>query len=73
MLEVDFHHYRVADALERVHQIISEARMSGGRTEVRLITGHGSIKVEIIQLLTKYDIEHNIKLGNSGTIVAVID
>jgi purine-nucleoside phosphorylase len=40
---------------------------------VRIITGHGPIRESVKQLLTSYGIEHNIMIGNTGTIVAVVD
>jgi DNA-nicking Smr family endonuclease len=73
MNEIDLHGYLLEDALEEVHRLIARVRMSGHPQQVRIITGHGPIRESVKQLLTSYGIEHNIMIGNTGTIVAVVD
>ena len=73
MSVIDFHGYRLDEALDRIHELVGEARVLGVCGEYRFITGHGIIKQEIIKTLAVYNIEAKEELGNSGVIRAYIE
>lgn len=73
MITQDLHGFNVENAIEEVHQLIGIARMSGKKHEVHIITGTGPIKEETMNVLTGYDIEHSVQMGNNGVIRAVVD
>lgn len=71
--EYDFHDHTLDEAIHKLHRIISDVRTSNEKCLYHFITGHGVIKKEFLKILAELNIEHNIKLGNTGTIVAVIE
>lgn len=65
----DFHNWRHDDAIEEVHKIIGQVRLAGKTESIEFITGHGSIRNELLSVLEKYGLEPTIKIGNSGAII----
>jgi len=68
----DFHNWRHADAINEVHRVVSEVRLSNSERTVEFITGWGSIRNDLIEVLKNYGLEPHSKFGNSGIIVVTI-
>jgi len=73
MSEIDFHGVTLEEAINRVHILVGEARVLGTSGEYRFITGHGTIKKELVKVLESYKIEAREELGNSGVIRAYLE
>jgi len=73
MEEIDFHGWYSSEAINKVHLMIGEARASGGKQEIHFITGHGVIKQCIVEVLKVYGIPCHEKMGNSGTLVTIVE
>ena len=74
MKTIDFHDgSTVEEAMEWVHQIVGEIRLTGDATECRFITGHGVIKAHLVKTLESYGITTQEQLGNPGVIIALIE
>lgn len=75
MRVVDYHGFKLEDALTNAHTIIGAARMNNNKAyqEVEFITGHGVIKQELITLLQSYGLRPSTKIGNTGCIIVTIE
>lgn len=73
MIERDFHGWSVNDALQEVELIIGQVRKSGKTEQAEFVTGYGTIRQAINNLLEKYSLSSSYKLGNNGVIVAIIE
>jgi len=69
ILEVDFHHYYVEDALLVVESIVGQIRLGGKEAHCRFITGSGKIRSAILELLEgPYELKPVIPMANTGTV-----
>lgn len=73
MIKRDFHGWLVQDAVREVHNIIGESRNRSKIENAEFITGHGVIKVELIELLKQYDLTPEVQWGNTGVVVVTIE
>jgi hypothetical protein len=80
MIRKDYHGFKLADALQDVHETISYVRGGGGwthrrtlSTDAEFIVGHGIIRTEIVDLLKSYGLNPTIQLGNAGVILCTIE
>ena len=70
IIEVDFHHYSVEDALRTVESIINYARMNSEYVSCNFITGKGLIRKELFNMLKDiYGLEPVIPMANPGMVM----
>lgn len=72
-MQIDFHGWKTEDAEQELHNMIGEARMSGGKVPLKLITGHGVIKHKAMEVCEEYGILCVEQVGNSGVLMGMID
>ncbi len=72
MIVRDYHGWSFDDAMNDVHNIISDVRMRRTTEHVEFITGYGIIRGELIKLLLAYELDPTVKMSNTGTIVVEI-
>ena len=73
MITADYHGSTVEEALRHVARIIGRVRMANQEQEARLITGHGQIQREVIEMLEAHGLEPTIQISNSGVVRVIID
>jgi hypothetical protein len=73
MIKRDFHGYKLEDAIDAVHFMISDVRTAGRTESAELVTGHGIIQKELISLFEQYGLTANVSWSNSGAINVVIE
>jgi len=70
VIEVDFHHYSVEDALRTVESIINYVRMNSDYVSCNFITGKGRIQRELFNMLKDiYELEPVVPMANSGVVM----
>ena len=72
-MHIDFHGWMPDDAVNEIHRMIGEARMSGKTTQITFITGNGKIKQIVFDICESYGILCREKIGNIGTLVAIVE
>lgn len=73
MLTIDYHTYKLHDALFDAEWTIDGIRMAGANEEVKFIVGNGVIKNELLNLLERYGLKPTVQLGNDGVILCDIE
>lgn len=73
MIKKDFHGKTLEEAESELHQMISDVRKIGNAEYAEIITGHGVIKSQFIELFERYGLDPMEKIGNSGTIMVIIE
>ena len=74
MINRDYHHHRLDEALSDAEHLIGVVRMDDrGPEQARFITGYGVIREELFKLLERYDLEPTYELSNPGAILVVIE
>ena len=70
---IDLHGYLLEDALIFIEREIGKIRLSGIESDLYVITGRGTIRIELIKYLKQHDIDHSFELGNDGAIIIRVD
>lgn len=73
MYKIDYHGWKLEPALRDVEGLVSSIRLNGQTQQAELITGHGIIQQEVINLLESYSLKPSIQLGNSGVVMVEIE
>jgi hypothetical protein len=73
MIVIDYHRFKLDDAMTHVEALISNYRINSTSEDVEFITGYGIIRTELITLLKSYGLDPKYKLGNQGTILCLIE
>ena len=73
MITKDFHFHNTEDAINEMHHVVGQIRSAGKTEEVYFITGHGTIKPALIEALKEYGLKPTTLLGNTGTILCLIE
>lgn len=73
MIKADFHGYKLNEAIQCVHSMVSNVRRDFETCQCELITGHGIIRDSVIQVLKSYGLNPTIKLGNSGVVTCLVE
>jgi DNA-nicking Smr family endonuclease len=68
MKELDFHGYKVEEAIHVLNSLIIRHQESP-EIQYRLIVGHGQIKREFLKMIKNYNLEGDVELGNTGAII----
>lgn len=73
MIRRDFHGLKLDQALSEVHRFVTQIRLQKKTEELQLIVGHGIIRDKVLELLTEYNLDPSIQLGNSGVIICTLE
>ena len=73
MPEYDLHGYNVEEAMRIVQSIIDKIRLDGREDVVKIITGRGVIRSNLIDYFKEHQINFNYELGNDGALVVEIN
>ena len=73
MIKRDFHGFLLEDAIDAVHGIIGEVRVSGRAEDAEFVTGHGKIQREVLALCEQYGLDARVSWTNSGVINVTIE
>jgi hypothetical protein len=73
MINRDYHHHRLDEALADAERLIGSIRINNKAEQTRFITGFGVIRTELFNLLENYGLEPTYELSNPGAILVVIE
>ena len=73
MINRDYHHHRLDEALADAERLIGVVRQEGKAEYTRFITGFGVIRTELFKMLENYGLEPTYELSNPGAIVVTIE
>ena len=73
MINRDYHHHRLDDAIADAERLIGLIRMDGKSEYTRFVTGFGVIRTELFKVLQNYGLEPTYELNNPGAIVVTIE
>jgi len=73
MITRDYHGWAHDDAVADAELTVGMVRIKGHIREAEFITGHGSIRQAVFDLLKEHDLTPHFKFGNTGTIVVTIE
>ena len=73
MINRDYHHHRLDEALSDADRLIGLIRMGSDSEQARFITGFGVIRTELFKMLENYGLEPTYELSNPGAILVVME
>ena len=69
----DLHGYKLDEAMRLVQSIIDKIRLEGREEVVKIITGRGIIRSELISYFKECQIHFAFELGNDGALIVEMD
>lgn len=73
MQTYDLHGYKLEEALTYVEKVIGQIRLQGLEEDIKIITGRGIIRKELINYFEQNQIEFYLDWGNDAIIIASVD
>ena len=72
--EVDLHGLKVTDAIQKVHSVVGNVRLTGEEEDWCFITGSGgSIQTAVVKELQDYGFETEIPAHNLGVVLTTVE
>ena len=73
MINRDYHHHTLDQALENAAKLIDIIRLDNKPDECRFITGYGIIREQLFSMLESYGLEPSYEINNPGAIICYIE
>lgn len=65
----DLHGKNIEEAIELVEKVIGKIRLSQAESDIKIITGWGSIRKALVKYFAEHNIDYHFEWGNDGVII----
>ena len=73
MKEYDLHGFKLNEAKDFVENLIGKIRLDKKQEIIKIITGRGIIRKELIEYFNNHDIDYFYEPGNDGAMIVDIE
>ena len=73
MKEYDLHGFKLDEAKDFVENLIGKIRLDKKQEIIKIITGRGIIRKELIEYFNKHGIDYFFEPGNDGAMIIDVD
>ena len=73
MTSYDFHGCKPYFVEQSIHSLVAAVRIANARTFVEIVTGRGSHRDLVMDLLKQYGLSPEYQLGNDGVIIVTVE